>query len=224
MLVRNADQPRHPSCNAPDHLLTPGAERHPDADLARPPRDRKRDDRIETDARQHQTEAAEGTEKRGDHLRRRLRSFQILRHRLRRDHRQRDVHGAQLALHRPEKGGRITRRSRNDGRRHKARLRVRAVELGRLSSEDVIRGETPRAGVADDADDLHPGVRLVPVPEATPDGVYRAEVLPRHRLGHHRDARGARAIAGVEDTPVQQRDAQRLEEARPSPDHRGVTS
>ena len=115
----NADQPRHPSRNAPDHLLTPGAERHPDADLARPPRDRKRDDRIETDARQHQTEAAEGAEQRGDHLRRRLRSFQILRHRLRRDHRQRDVHGAQLALHRPDKGGRITRRSRDDGRRQR---------------------------------------------------------------------------------------------------------
>jgi hypothetical protein len=78
---------------------------------------------------------------------RRLRSLQILRHRLRRDHRQRDVHGAQLALHRPEKGGRITLRPGNDGRRHEARLRVRAVELGRLSSEDVIRGETPRACV-----------------------------------------------------------------------------
>jgi hypothetical protein len=57
-------------------------------------------------------------------------------------------------LHRPEKGGRITLRPGNDGRRHEARLRVRAVELGRLSSEDVIRGETPRAGVADDADHL----------------------------------------------------------------------
>ena len=71
------------------------------------------------------------TPTRGDHLRRRLRSLQILRHRLRRDHRQRDVHGAQLALHRPEKGGRSTLRPGNDGRRHEARLRVRAVELGR---------------------------------------------------------------------------------------------
>ena len=60
-------------------------------------RDRERDDRIETDARQHQSEAAKDTETRGDHLRRRLRSLQILRHRLRRDHRQRDVHGAQAA-------------------------------------------------------------------------------------------------------------------------------
>ena len=75
---RHADQPRHPSVDAPDHLLTPGAERHPNADLARPPRDRERDDRIETDARQHQSEAAEDTETRGDHLRRRLRSLQIL--------------------------------------------------------------------------------------------------------------------------------------------------
>jgi len=41
--------------------------------------------------------------------------FQILRHRLRGDQRQGDVHGVQLALHRAEKGGRITRRSRNDG-------------------------------------------------------------------------------------------------------------
>ncbi|HZB26518.1 MAG TPA: hypothetical protein VE379_10320, partial [Vicinamibacterales bacterium] len=48
---RHADQPRHPSVDAPDHLLTPGAERHPNADLARPLRDRERDDRIETDAR-----------------------------------------------------------------------------------------------------------------------------------------------------------------------------
>ena len=93
-------------------------------------RDRKRDDRIETDARQHQTEAAEGAEKRGDRLRRRLRALQLLRHRLRRHHRQRDVHGAQLALHRRDKGGRITRRSRDDGRRQRAGLRVRAVELG----------------------------------------------------------------------------------------------
>ena len=129
----NPDQPRHASRNAPDHLLTAGAERHPDADLARPPRDRKRDDRIETDARQHQTEAAEGAEERGDRRRRRLRVFQILRHRLRRHHRQRDVHGAQLALHRRDKGGRITRRPRNDGRRREARLRVRAVEPVRLS-------------------------------------------------------------------------------------------
>jgi hypothetical protein len=57
-------------------------------------------------------------------------------------------------LHRPEKGGRITLRPGNDDRRHEARLRVRAVQLGRLSSEDVIRGETPRARVADDADHL----------------------------------------------------------------------
>jgi hypothetical protein len=57
-VARNADQPRHPSVDAPDHPLTPGAERHPNADLARPPRDRERDDRMETDARQHQSEAA----------------------------------------------------------------------------------------------------------------------------------------------------------------------
>src|SRR5206468_2865418 len=49
---RHADQPRHPSVDAPDQLLTPGAERHPNADLARPPRDRERDDRIETDSSQ----------------------------------------------------------------------------------------------------------------------------------------------------------------------------
>jgi hypothetical protein len=110
MLVATPISPATPRVDAPDHLLTPGAERHPNADLARPPRDRERDDRIETDARQHQSEAAEDTETRGDHLRRRLRSLQILRHRLRRDHRQRDVHGAQLGLHRPEKGGRITLR------------------------------------------------------------------------------------------------------------------
>jgi hypothetical protein len=41
MAGRHADQPRHPSVDAPDHLLTPGAERHPNADLARPPRDRE---------------------------------------------------------------------------------------------------------------------------------------------------------------------------------------
>ena len=144
MLVADADQPRHASRNAPDHLLTPGAERHPDADLARPPRDRKRDDRIETDAGQHQAEAAEGAEKRGDHLRRRLRSFQILRHRLRRDHRQRDVHGAQLALHRPEQGGRITRRSRDDGRRHAGPT---ACTSGRTATA-VERGRHQRRGCA----------------------------------------------------------------------------
>jgi hypothetical protein len=53
----------------------------------------------------------------------------------------------QLALHRPEKGGRITRRSRNDGRRHKARLRAGAVELGRLSrpADHGGPGQGPRA-------------------------------------------------------------------------------
>jgi hypothetical protein len=53
------DQRRHASRNAPHHLLTAGAERHADADLARSSGDRKRDDGIETDARQHQAEAAE---------------------------------------------------------------------------------------------------------------------------------------------------------------------
>ena len=48
-------------------------------------------------------------------------SFQLLRHRLRRHHRQRDVHRAQLALHRRDQSGRITRRSRDDRRRQRRR-------------------------------------------------------------------------------------------------------
>ncbi len=113
----DADQPRDASRNAPDHLLTAGAERHADADLTRPPRHGKGDDGIETDAGQHETETAEDAEQRGDRRRRRLRVLQLLRHRLRRDHRQRDVHGAQLALHRRDQAGRITRRPRDDRRR-----------------------------------------------------------------------------------------------------------
>ena len=69
----NADQPRDAARDAPHHLLTTGAERHADADLARPPADGKRDDGVEADAGQHQTEAGEDAEKRGDRRRRRLR-------------------------------------------------------------------------------------------------------------------------------------------------------
>ncbi len=85
----DADQPRHASRDAPHHLLAPRAERHADADLTRAPRDGKRDDRIEADAGQHQAEAAEDAETAWRSPLAAPRVLQILRHRLRRDHRQR---------------------------------------------------------------------------------------------------------------------------------------
>ena len=66
MPVPTPISPATPRAMLHDHLLTPRAERHADADLARPSRDGKGDDRVETDAGQHQTEAAEDAEQRGD--------------------------------------------------------------------------------------------------------------------------------------------------------------
>jgi hypothetical protein len=54
-----SDEPCHSARDAPDHLLTPSAERHADADLTGPPRNGKRDDRIKTDAGECQAENAE---------------------------------------------------------------------------------------------------------------------------------------------------------------------
>ena len=108
---------------------------------------------------------------------------------------------------------RITRRPRDDRRRQRAGLRVRAVERRRDRIEDVVV-EVAGAGIAHDADHLGPRVRIVLQPESPADGVHRAEVLPRHPLGDHRDARRVRAVACVERAAVQERDAQRVEEAR----------
>ena len=180
--------------------------------------DRKRDDRIEADARQHQTEAAEPGEQRGDPLRRRLRVLQLLRHRLRRDHRQRGVHGAQLALHRPDKGCRVARRPRDDGRRRQARLRVRAVEQVRHRIEDVVV-EVSGARVADDADDLRPGARVGPIRKRRPTA-FTVPKYCRAIVSVITATRGVSARSRASKTrAVQQRDAKRLEETRPGPDH-----
>src|SRR6185503_3798732 len=69
----DADQARDASRNTPHHLLAASAERHTDTDLSRASRHGERNNGIETDAGQHEAEAAEAAEKRGDCFRGRLR-------------------------------------------------------------------------------------------------------------------------------------------------------
>ena len=175
------DQSRHASRDAPDHLLTARAERHADANLTRAPRDREGDDRIEPDAGEHQTEAAKGTEECGDPIRYRQRARQLLRHRLRRHHRQ------LMSTARSSRCIAATSGAASPDVRATTVVgsapdwSVRGIEQRRDRIEDVVV-EVSRARVAHDTDHLRPRVGIVDRPESPADRVHRAEVLPRHSL------------------------------------------
>ena len=90
---------------------------------------------------------------------------------------------------------------------------MRAVVQLRNRIEDVV-SEVSRARVADDADHLRPGGRIVLRRNRRPTAFAVPKNCRAIVSADHRHARRIRAVAPVEHAAVHERDAQRLEETR----------
>ena len=121
---------------------------------------------------------------------------------------------AQFALHRADQRGRIERGPREDGRRRQIPLRERSVEhCGVGSTRSLCRSAVP-VSRATPTTSIQRSRSFPFEPEAASDGaggIAGAEVLPRHRLADHGDARRVPAIALVQGPAEQDGNAQHVE-------------